>query len=177
MSSKTIAITSLGVSIISFAFCLFALVRCLPTVDVRFDYLGVIIGILSLLVTTLIGWQIYTIINIDRLVAKAIDKKEEIYSRQIPMELGVFFADNFWDYLPRLEVRIENLKTGISLNIPGVLDYSFEEVYSFLLASSTLPSSIPAEKRDSFVQAVAKGEHPLREKVINLLLELPVTNP
>lgn len=32
--------------------------------ELSFDYQGVVVGVLSLLVTVLIGWQIYTLFNI-----------------------------------------------------------------------------------------------------------------
>ena len=40
-----------------------------------FDYIGVIIGLLSLIVTVLIGWQIYSTINIKNLISKEVDDK------------------------------------------------------------------------------------------------------
>lgn len=36
-----------------------------------FDYLGVIVGILTLLVTALIGWQIYSALNVENRISKA----------------------------------------------------------------------------------------------------------
>lgn len=44
-----------------------ALATVCPRTDLSFDYMGVIVGILSLLVTALIGWQIFNLIKIDRL--------------------------------------------------------------------------------------------------------------
>lgn len=40
-----------------------------------FDYIGVIIGLLSLIVTILIGWQIYSTINIKNLISKEIENR------------------------------------------------------------------------------------------------------
>ena len=36
-----------------------------PTCDVKADYMGVIVGVLALLVTTLIGYNIYNVIEIN----------------------------------------------------------------------------------------------------------------
>lgn len=43
-----------------------ALCRSLPCV-MGVDYMGVIVGILSLLVTVLIGWNIYTVVDFNRI--------------------------------------------------------------------------------------------------------------
>ena len=40
--------------------------------NLGFDYIGVIIGLLSLIVTILIGWQIYSTINIKTLISKEV---------------------------------------------------------------------------------------------------------
>lgn len=42
--------------------------------ELSFDYQGVVVGVLSLLVTVLIGWQIYTLFNI-RSIQHDIEKK------------------------------------------------------------------------------------------------------
>lgn len=44
-----------------------------PRTDLGFDYMGLIVGILAILTTVLIGWQIYSVINIRENV-KAISK-------------------------------------------------------------------------------------------------------
>ncbi|MEG1726053.1 MAG: hypothetical protein RR313_11730 [Anaerovoracaceae bacterium] len=55
-----LGIVSLMISVI--ALC----VAVYRTPELSFDYQGVLIGILSLLVTVLIGWQIYTFIDINK---------------------------------------------------------------------------------------------------------------
>lgn len=55
---------------IGLPFCIIGVIICLcvlcfrSTSDLGFDYIGVIVGILSLLVTVLIGWNIYQVIEI-----------------------------------------------------------------------------------------------------------------
>lgn len=51
-----------------------AICRTHPRVELGFDYMGLIVGILALLVTMLIGWQIYNAMNLDR---KVSDIKKE----------------------------------------------------------------------------------------------------
>lgn len=45
-------------------------VACNHTPDLGFDYQGVIVGVLSLLVTVLIGWNIYTLIDLKNIQNK-----------------------------------------------------------------------------------------------------------
>lgn len=49
--------------------------------NLDFDYIGIIIGLLSLIVTILIGWQIYSTINIKNLIYKEIDDKLKGYEK------------------------------------------------------------------------------------------------
>lgn len=48
-------------------------VACPHKAELGFDYQGVIVGILSLLVTLLIGWQIYNALEIKKEIKKEID--------------------------------------------------------------------------------------------------------
>lgn len=60
---------------LSVVFGLIALCRSWCSTSVTIDYMGIIVGILSLLVTTLIGWNIYNLID--------LRKEKEILSRTI----------------------------------------------------------------------------------------------
>lgn len=54
------------ISIFPILFSLIALVNCYPRIEqLGFDYLGLIVGILALLVTVLIGWNIYSVVDFD----------------------------------------------------------------------------------------------------------------
>lgn len=47
----------------------------LPSVpELGIDYIGVIVGILSLLVTMLIGWQIYNAVTIDKRIKGEVER-------------------------------------------------------------------------------------------------------
>lgn len=54
--------------------------------NLDFDYIGVIIGLLSLIVTILIGWQIYSTINIKNMISKEVHENlksfEKIHYKQ-----------------------------------------------------------------------------------------------
>ena len=53
-----------AISITAIIIAIVALANTAPTQGIDFDYLGAIIGVLSFLVTLLIGYQIYTVINV-----------------------------------------------------------------------------------------------------------------
>lgn len=56
----------------------------LPSVpELGIDYIGVIVGILSLLVTMLIGWQIYNVITIDKKIDGKIEQVSNYLSNNI----------------------------------------------------------------------------------------------
>lgn len=102
MSKYREAITPI-LSVISIILSMIAICRAYPhTSDLGIDYQGVIVGILSLLVTVLVGWNIYTIIDFNSArkyvddMKKVIDKQEmEIYIRSeknlIEFHLAVLF--------------------------------------------------------------------------------------
>ena len=69
-----------GIALLASGFALaIVLAERYPRTDLDFDYLGLIVGILALLVTVLIGWQIYSVIKI-RETTKAISKTRAEFS-------------------------------------------------------------------------------------------------
>lgn len=74
-------IISLVISLVSFC-------RTHPRTELDFDYMGLIVGILSLLVTMLIGWQIYNALSLDQKVSNikkeydSLKDKSEALARQ-----------------------------------------------------------------------------------------------
>lgn len=80
-----------GISIISLMLSLISIcIAAYRTPELGFDYQGMIVGVLSLLITILIGWQIYTTINVKeeldgiKDIRKEIDKQEtDIYVRSV----------------------------------------------------------------------------------------------
>ena len=71
-------------SIVSFVFSLIVLCKCFPQLieipnETGFDYIGFIVGVLSLLAATLIGWQIYNAMNLDRKVSD-IKKEYDLFT-------------------------------------------------------------------------------------------------
>lgn len=69
-SNKRLIWISLAVSIISLIVSIIVLVNYCPTQNLKFDYMGVIVGILALLVTSLIGAQVGQYVFVDRKIEK-----------------------------------------------------------------------------------------------------------
>ena len=65
-------------SIVAIALSIIAIAKVAPTQIIDFDYLGAIIGVLSFLVTLLIGYQIYTVINVKEELKEVRKAKDEI---------------------------------------------------------------------------------------------------
>ena len=51
--------------------------------EIGIDYIGVIVGILSLLVTMLIGWQIYNVITIDKRIEDKVNEVTDSFEKDI----------------------------------------------------------------------------------------------
>ena len=82
MNTKTIAVISLIVSIVSVIFCGFVLASRYPEDTPDFNYMGVIIGILSLLVTALIGAQVGQYVFVDRKIERIASKITRIIAHK-----------------------------------------------------------------------------------------------
>lgn len=79
------AIKKYGISLIAVTISIIALCHTCPRIipidkcgnaDLGFDYIGAIVGILSILITVLIGWNIYTVIDVKKTKEEINDYKE-----------------------------------------------------------------------------------------------------
>ncbi len=68
-------------SIVAIIISVIALAKVAPTQGIDFDYIGTIVGILSFLVTLLIGYQIYTVINVKEELKEVQKVRSEIESK------------------------------------------------------------------------------------------------
>lgn len=71
--SKWIWLFALVLSVVN----IIVVCRCNPSSEITFDYNGIIIGALSLLVTVLIGWNIYSVIDFKKNVESLEFKTQE----------------------------------------------------------------------------------------------------
>lgn len=82
MNSKSWALLSLFVSVISLMVSITILVNYHPRENLSFDYLGLIVGILALLVTALIGAQVGQYVFVDKKVEKIAGKITRIIAHK-----------------------------------------------------------------------------------------------
>jgi len=67
MEKRTCIFLSAFASLLSIAAICFALLRCEP---IKADWMAILVGILALLTASLIGWQIYRAIELDRIIRR-----------------------------------------------------------------------------------------------------------
>lgn len=88
MSNKTLIWISFGASIISLVMSIIVLVNYCPTQNLQFDYMGVIVGILALLVTALIGAQVGQYVFVDRKIESISKPITRIIARKVAAEVA-----------------------------------------------------------------------------------------
>lgn len=98
---KTKDIIALGLSVIAITVSVISLwISAYRPVHLGIDYIGILVGILALLVTVLIGWQIYTFINIKKTSDKLKYLMEESsLNTQRGLALSEGAAANLYYYL------------------------------------------------------------------------------
>lgn len=78
---------SIILSIVALVVSLLLMFPCLPRIlsnnEIQFDYIGAIVGILALLVTILIGWNIYQLVDV-----KGIRKDFEAYKEDVKSDIN-----------------------------------------------------------------------------------------
>lgn len=82
MNSKSWALLSLSFSVISLMVSVTILVNYHPRENLSFDYIGMIVGILALLVTALIGAQVSQYVFVDKKVEKIAGKITRIIAHK-----------------------------------------------------------------------------------------------
>lgn len=110
------------------------------------DYIGVIVGILSLLVTILIGWNIYTVIDFNK-------KKEELAKNEA--------------VLSELILRVNNNTTADS----AALEFYFAYLYAYLLTHNE-PLGLGFWYINHTLNAVLKYSEIAKYKECNALIEM-----
>ena len=88
MQNKTFSYISLGASFVALAISIIVLVNYCPTQNLKFDYMGVIVGILALLVTTLVGAQVGQYVFVDRKIESISKPITRIIARKVAAEVA-----------------------------------------------------------------------------------------
>ena len=131
--------------VISFTFSIISLCSSLPR-NSGMDYIGVIVGILSLLVTILIGWNIYTVIDFNK-------KKDELSKNEA--------------VLSELILRVNNNTTADS----AALEFYFAYLYAYLLTNNE-PLGLGFWYINHTLNAILKYSEIAKYKECNALIEM-----
>lgn len=111
---------------------LIALCRTFPT-PLYFDYMGIIVGILSLLVTLLIGWQIYNAIEINKKLQSIDNVKKSLEATKI-----ILATINYNKVFPPkkcINNYISAIEISLQANDYDNIDFALEQLLSLCLAS------------------------------------------
>lgn len=143
--------------IVNFIVCLMAIVlsiiaicrTCCRTVELDFDYLGIIVGVLAILVTFLVGWNIYS----------AIDAKEKIkfYQDEIDrlktLQEEQMKAFEKKSYKIQGDLYITTVSLAEKINTPSALSLYTDMVLNMVLSIDSL------SRAESFAFADIKLKH------------------
>lgn len=105
-----------------------ALCRTYPhTSDLGMDYQGVIVGMLALLVTILIGWQIYTAINVKEELKDIKDLRREINKQE--RDIYIRSTNNLFEFQSAMFMMYDNKKEKSNSDIFQLYLHGISSIY------------------------------------------------
>ena len=115
-------------SAISIMVSVAALCRTYPhTSDLGMDYQGVIVGMLALLVTILIGWQIYTAINVKEELKDIKDLRREINKQE--RDIYIRSTNNLFEFQSAMFMMYDNKKEKSDSDIFQLYLHGISSIY------------------------------------------------
>lgn len=119
---------TLILSAISIMVSVAALCRTYPhTSDLGMDYQGVIVGMLALLVTILIGWQIYTAINVKEELKDIKDLRREINKQE--RDIYIRSTNNLFEFQSAMFMMYDNKKEKSNSDIFQLYLHEISSIY------------------------------------------------
>lgn len=119
---------TLLLSAISIMVSVAALCRTYPhTSDLGMDYQGVIVGMLALLVTILIGWQIYTAINVKEELKDIKDLRREINKQE--RDIYIRSTNNLFEFQSAMFMMYDNKKEKSNSDIFQLYLHGISSIY------------------------------------------------
>lgn len=119
---------TLILSAISIMVSVAALCRTYPhTSDLGMDYQGVIVGMLALLVTILIGWQIYTAINVKEGLKDIKDLRREINKQE--RDIYIRSTNNLFEFQSAMFMMYDNKKEKSNSDIFQLYLHGISSIY------------------------------------------------
>lgn len=119
---------TLILSAISIMVSVAALCRTYPhTSDLGMDYQGVVVGMLALLVTILIGWQIYTAINVKEELKDIKDLRREINKQE--RDIYIRSTNNLFEFQSAMFMMYDNKKEKSNSDIFQLYLHGISSIY------------------------------------------------
>lgn len=119
---------TLILSAISIMVSVAALCRTYPHIsDLGMDYQGVIVGMLALLVTILIGWQIYTAINVKEELKDIKDLRREINKQE--RDIYIRSTNNLFEFQSAMFMMYDNKKEKSNSDIFQLYLHGISSIY------------------------------------------------
>lgn len=119
---------TLILSAISIMVSVAALCRTYPhTSDLGMDYQGVIVGMLALLVTIPIGWQIYTAINVKEELKDIKDLRREINKQE--RDIYIRSTNNLFEFQSAMFMMYDNKKEKSNSDIFQLYLHGISSIY------------------------------------------------
>lgn len=111
--------------------------------DLRFDYQGVLVGVLSLLVTMLIGWQIYNALYLKEQIKKEVLGEVDDITR---LAYRALLVANYENTLRQFEAALVNGDINNMISCSGILMSIAIELEDKDLADKSLDNFLKVKK-------------------------------
>lgn len=148
--SKWSIITWILISVLALVFSIISICRSFyRTVDLRFDYIGVIVGALAILVTFLVGWNIYSAIDVKEKIKFYQDEIDRLKTLQ-EEQMKAFEKKS---YKIQGDLYITTVSLAEKINTPRALSLYTDMVLNMVLSIDSL------SRADSFALADIKLKH------------------
>ena len=171
MNCKCVHCT-LCISTVALAISIVALCNSHPR-TLGFDYLGLLVGILALLVTALIGWQIFIVINFDKLIDQKVKAMKEEIRLCIHFESGVLPVKNAMKIKPSdipskqyFYTVFRALKQVVQSGNRGAIQHALECLKTDILSQYSSLPPIAEDIRRGYIEMLVDASCPLADSLL-----------
>jgi hypothetical protein len=177
---KSYAWITIPLSIAAIIFSIMAIcVSCPRELDLGFDYQGVIVGILSLLVTMLIGWQIYNLFMLKSEMEKRMEeilndklrKLNHIVTGYTKARLSnALFCKEEPESLDNIFDAIEDIIQGDGIDPENMaLNCAIDKIHAYIQDSGNSSIKILRGKRNHYINLMKNIKHEDKDEIIEKL--------
>lgn len=138
-----------------------------PRKNLSLDYIGIIVGVLALLTTILIGWQIYNVISFEKRLNELksqLEKKIQDEIEKAKYELQNFTLYNFMVSHSQISLERTDYEDAFLCYINAI--ESALNLDSDDLVNPIVPSIVSLTKKGNFKISIDK-----QERIVNILLK------